>query len=1407
MDVHLLGSVKATVDGAPVEIGPGKPRALLALLALRAGTPVSSDALIDGLWGEQAPATATKLVQQYISQLRRALGDEGDRIVTRGHGYALEVDAEHIDVGRFERLVGDGEGREALALWHGAPLQGVDGEPFAEAERPRLEELHRTAVEQAVDEELAAGSHAEVIGHLQKVIREDPLRERPRAQLMLALYRSGRQSEALEAFRAARRTLVEEIGVDPGPELVALHDAILRHDPSLRAPEAPRAVDVCPFKGLAAFEPGDADYFFGRERLVREIVGRLAAAPFTALAGMSGSGKSSLLRAGVIPAVTAGALPGFAHAQVALLRPGQHPIAALERALGDDASERRLVVVDQFEEAFTQCEDEDERASFIARLVTLAADGPGAGRVLIGIRADFYGACATYPDLARLVSASHVLMGPMRRDELRQAVERPAAKAGLRVEPELTEALVAGVEGEPGALPLLSSSLLELWQLRDGDVLRLADFERAGGVRGAVARLAEGAYARLTPEDQEIARGILLRLAADTDAGEAAVRRRVPLADACGPGAEHVLAILADARLVTVGDDEVEVAHEALLREWPRLRSWLEDDVQGRRLHVHLMRAAREWDAAGRDPAELYRGARLAAALDWVEGHRRELNACERAFLEASRAVAGREVERERATNRRLRGLLIGVAAMLAIAVAAGIFALSERGEAEDAALTADAQRAGAAGLTRDRIDEAALLSRAGSDLQDSNETRSNLLAMLVRAPAALGALPTDGFPVTAVAVSGDERWAASGTERGYVEIFDARRRRVVGRYLWANGGYVQQLTFSPDGRTLVVAGYAAPGATQPVVDLVDPATRQRRLRIIPPPYPGTDDLVGLTPRFLPNGRDLIVQQWPLEPGPSILHLYDGTTGERTRGPLSVGRRAANWMSTTTDGRRAVHNEPGLTVVVDTERLRVVKRLREGEGAAAISSDGRFVALGSEDGELRVVDVASGQTRAFEGAHEGEIGRLLFADDDRTVVAAGNDGKLTLWDVRDGALHETLTGHERGDVNGLQTTGDARTVYSGASDGRVMIWDVGGRQRLDQPFDVGAPFLVEADPSPRGLAVSPDGQTVAVGQIDGTVHLVDARTLQRRRSLRAVDGVAAGAAFSHDGRLLAVSGARGQITVWDARTLRKLWAPNGYGGPRGFTGTAISQGLAFSPDDRLLAGSHNGTTEGGARDGTVMVWDVRTRRRLMSFKQFAPASLAFSTDGRVLAANAIQSGAEVREARTGRRIKLLRLPDEARTVAFSPDGKLLATGDYSGETRLWSTSDYEPVGRRMEGHTARVQALEFSPDGRTLVTGGSDGKLQLWDVASQTQLGASLTVEPNTAMAAKFSPDGSFVFAASELHRAVRWDVRPDAWKAHACRIAGRTMTGREWADTFPDRPYRPVCQSALGGSGPVRPG
>jgi WD40 repeat protein/DNA-binding SARP family transcriptional activator len=1590
MQIHLLGPVEVSSDNGNVVLGGPKPRALLAMLALDAGSTVSADRLIDGLWGDEPPATAAKMVQVYVSQLRKAMAalGEDDAIATHGRGYQLQLGRDRVDAGRFERLLAQGAAREALSLWRGPPLADVADEPFAAPEIRRLDELRASAIEVAIDQDLDAGRHREVLPELEALLAQEPLRERPHAQRMLALYRAGRQAEALEAYRQARATLVEQIGVEPGPELRRLHEAILRQDPSLdprgrepagaplvgrdaelarlrglwrracagagtsvlvtgppgigktrlvrefaeevrrdggavaydeledvrgptllvlddvaQAPEVPPdrpvlavatavegegetlplaalarddvaalaryhagpraavepavdrlvaesggvparvhraaaawaravatqrvgaaaarasaertdwhlagddvatevvelqtvreraqlegsdAMPVCPFKGLASFDVEDAPVFFGRERLVADMIARLAATRLMGVVGPSGSGKSSALRAGLLATLADGVLPGSERWPRALIRPGAHPLAALEAAIAELPGDERLIVaVDQFEEAFTACRDEAERAAFVDALVACARDTRRRALVLIAVRADFYGHCAGFSELSRLLGANQVLVGPMRRHELRRAIELPARRAGLRVEPELVDALLADVEGEPGALPLLSTALLELWQQRDGRRLALSVYEHTGGVRGAVARLAEGACERLDSSQRDAARRILLRLA-----GDGGVRVRVPIVELPGDS-QDVLSVLASDRLITIGEGEVEVAHEALLREWPRLRTWLEEDAEGRRLHQHLIHAARDWEAAGRDSGELYRGARLASTLDWARDHEGDLNELERDFLDESRAKAEHEAEHQRRSNRRLRVLLAGLAGLLAFALVAGVVALNQRGEARDAARVADAQRLGVLSLSRERLDQALLFSRTSVELDESPATRGSLLSVLLRAPAAVGVVG-HGSQMNAAALSPDGSLMATGDQRGAVTVSDAATRQPLGKPYWIQGGFIQQLRFSPDGRTLAVSSLDPDDrAHNAVVDLVDPRDQVRRLRVKLPPLREAAPYVVANVSFLPNGGDLVVRQvhgdYPDGPA-SPLYRVDGKTGAVTD-RLRVGRYTSSWYaSETSDRERIFLTSPrdNRTWELDPEPLRVERSWPVGDSAGAVSPDGRMFALASEAGRVRLLDLSSGQIRQLQGRHDG-AGGIRFTPDGRTLLTEG-EGQVLAWDVERGGITQRFAGHAGG-IDALDMTRDGRTLITAGADSRAILWDLEGDRRLDRRFAVGRRFdVIDA---PRGIAVSPDGRTLALTHSDGVVDLVDTRTLRRRASVHAIDGIAASVAFSPGGRLLAVTGEGGRLTLWNARTLEPA------GELRGMRGH--SQALAFSPDGRLLAAAE------GAVDGPrqpLRVWDVRRRTPTGFRGRTSASSIAFSPNGELIAAAASFRGTDIRDARTGRLVKRFRIGARAgegdfpRSVAFSPDGELLFVGQIDGAGRMFSTDDWKPVGRRLEAHTERITFPEFAPDGRTLVTASADGTVVLWDVATQKPIGSPLALERDTFTSAVLSRDGSRLYAISTQGEGLSFDMSLEAWKRHACLVAGRELTADEWAEALPDRPYQAVCSS-----------
>jgi WD40 repeat protein/DNA-binding SARP family transcriptional activator len=1630
LEIRVLGPIQASADGHPLVLGAGKPRAVLAMLALRPGETVSTDRLIDGLWGEGPPATAVKLVQLYVSQLRKALAASGNggEIVTRGRGYELRLDAGAVDAARFERLVAEGAAREALALWRGPALDDVADEPFAAGEIRRLEELRLAAVEVAVEGDLEAGRHRQLVAELDMLVTEHPLREKLHAQRMLALYRCGRQAEALEAYRRARATLVEEIGIEPGPELRRLHEAILRQDPSLELSEsdggelppeldtriplvgrdrelgwlrehwqrackgaerlvlvagapgigktrlvaelageierdgaavlyasgmgvleaARRAVDgaraarrrtllvlddvdrlptderavlarlcdglaessvlvlataedpglagvvradatitlapldaagvaavtrayapgdvevpvarlaeesrgipgrvhqaagrwaqgqaerrvgdaasqtaterarlrsaeddlagsvvqlqgfrdrirrdaepgavVCPFKGLASFDVEDAEVFFGRERLVAEMVARLAGAPLVGVVGPSGSGKSSALKAGLLAALAAGVLPGSERWALTLLRPGVHPLRALEQATADAVPGSRLVIaVDQFEEVFTACRDEAERAAFLDALLGAMRDLRRPALVLVAVRADFYGRCAAYPELSRLLAANHVLVGPMRRDELRRAIELPARRAGLEVEPRLVDRLIADVEGEPGGLPLLSTALLELWQHRDGRRLRLNAYEQLGGVRGAVARLAESAYARLDPERRQVARRILLRLAGEGE-GEAAVCRRVELteleADRDERVAEVVRTLAAD-RLVTIGEGELEVAHEALLREWPRLRGWLEEDAHGRRLHQRLGTASRDWDAGGRDPGELYRGARLAAALEWSTAHEPELNASERAFLNDSRRASER-------SQRRLRAVLAGVAVLLVVAVIAGVVALEQRGSAREQAVAADAQRLGARALVEDDLARALLLARQGVALDDSVQTRSNLLAALLKSPAALGVLRGDDEPIATIALSPDERTLAAGTNSNKIFLFDTRMRRRLATLRPTSGwAFMSQLAFSPDGSRLAVGYDSAPGPAVAVFDV-----RSRRVVARTSPRPARY-MSGLG--YSPDGRTVDVILARVLPfatkGPAVLMRFDARTGEPRSGPVPVNRAGTTSLMTTSDGRRLVAVGEEETVLRDAKSLRLLQRWPVGGHdvsqfwPTALAPDDHTVAIGLSDGSVRFLDLDTGEQRRALGRHVAEVFGARFTPDGHTLVTTGADSDVILWDVRQAAARETLSG-QAGRVLSPQISGDGRTLYTAGPGAAVFIWDLVGTRRLGRPFTTGAPSSERSVFEPLGsasLALSSDGRLIAKGQDDGTISILNARTLARRDPFPVATGPVHGLGFVPGSHLLIATGPKGflaRVDVDRGRMVNRLL---------GHRGEVLPP--AISADGRLLVT--------GSDDKTVRLWSLPDARALGVPLRFGRTvrDVQVSPDGRRLTIVLVDQDGEngtleVWNAPSRRRVTRLAVPDTPTAVHFSPDGRLLAVGYPNGRSHVWSTANWKPVTRLLVGDVGDIRALAISPDSRLLATGSQDRTVRLWDIETQQAFGTPLPGPGRGvgAVAPYFTTDGAGLIASYDTGSAYRWDIRPESLTHHACQVAGRRLTRAEWEEFLPGRDYDPAC-------------
>ena len=674
---------------------------------------------------------------------------ESSVLLTRDHGYSLTVDLDSVDAHRFETAAAEGRAlirddaaaaseilHDALELWRGSALQDFAYDDFAQTEITRLEELRLTAVEDRIEADLRRGQAGELVGELEALQQQHPMQERFVGHLMLALYRSGRQADALRTFERFRRHVGEELGIDPSPELRRLEEQVLLHDSRIQArrPAVRRTAGVGPasavnlFKGLRAFHEDDSSDFFGRDRLVSDVVRRLDQGErLIGLVGPSGSGKSSVVRAGLIPALRKGAITGSDGWVIAQMVPGSHPFAELEmallrssldapeslqeqladpetgimraalRVLPDDRS-RLLLVVDQLEELFTLVEDDGERSRFLANLLPALEDPHGRVMVVLTLRADFYDRPLAYPEFGARLGDGVVNVVPFTPDELEEAAQKPAERAGMAFEPALLAALLTDVVGQPGGLPLFQYTLTELFDRRVGDTLTLDSYRGMGGVRGALSRRADDLYAELDAEEQGAAKQLFLRLVTIADSNEWG-RRRVPASEIVSldvdvVALQGVIDLYTGHRLLTLdrdyvtGSPTVEVAHEALLTEWDRLREWIEESREDVRRHASLTTAMNEWSEADRDPGYLLGGSRLEGYEQWAATATMQLTADERNYLDtaielreqahaAEEERLGLEAKTARSAKRRLWGLAAAVVALSAVGIALLIAALA----------------------------------------------------------------------------------------------------------------------------------------------------------------------------------------------------------------------------------------------------------------------------------------------------------------------------------------------------------------------------------------------------------------------------------------------------------------------------------------------------------------------------------------------------------------------------------------------------------------------------------------------------------------------------------------------------------------------------------------------------------
>ncbi|MEU2744220.1 hypothetical protein ABZ656_55670 [Streptomyces sp. NPDC007095] len=1104
-----------------------------------------------------------------------------------------------------------------------------------------------------------------------------------------------------------------------------------------------------PYPGLARFEPADRDRFHGRDDLIAELLRLVGRRRVSAVVGASGSGKSSLLRAGLIPALrtaadareaepaaavrTRASLPGQrsspvagfgttateptppdshsqlsathppAPAAIRILTPGARPARTHDALFVPyDAPGDTLLVVDQFEELFALCADPGERALFIERLLT-ALDPDSGLRVIIGVRADFYGRCAEHGPLAEALRDSTLLVGPMTPQRLREAVVRPAAAQRVVVERALTARIVADVADEPGGLPLMAHALREIWRRRSARTLSLAAYEAIGGVQGAVAHTAEEVYARCTPVEGAAVRALLLRLVNPGDGTEDTRRpvHRDELGDA--DTTARVLEQLVGARLLTVDGNTVDLAHEALISAWPRLRGWVDEDRERLRLHRRLTEAARTWQQLDRDAGALYRGVRLTAAREEFGSGQGELSPLERDFLAAS--VTAYESGRRAAARaaRRLRGLTVSLAVLLCLAVVAGVAAWRQSGVSARQRDEAEARRVAAFADTLRPTDPrtAMRLALAAWRTADLPETRE-----AVRTAAAQSGQAAFTQPAQVRALNAPHWLSSDGrifttVVRDKAVQWDVRRQRQLREV--ALPGLSEGITdVSADARWIAYRG--RDGAT--VRNLANGASH----RIAPGPWTDTDGAFG------PSGRTFVVRR--------------------------EGREAG-------DGRATVE-------VWDVRRERVLLRYPGGDPDGplpVLSPNDRFLAWCTHDGEqLRVWDVV--ERRRVATDPPARTRRLLcrsdeltFTPDNRALAAGTTDGVVT-WDFHADRGRPLLPVPGEG-VNAVEFDPTGAYVLTWGSAG-LALW------RTDSP----AP----ADGGPRRPVVTFPVETPAV---------TDIRLDPRQGVLRYREGSQAGVV-----RTLSLHGLISPAWRKKERT-----------------------DAAFDADGKPAASAPRYGARAVAADGTVHI-AVNTREGIRVTRQGPhPGSrtigtrtedaIAIDPAGRTV----VTAEGALIDVGTRSRKKGMEGEDLLRTAVFSPGGRFLAAADTQGRLTLWDAGGQHRIAvLAAADSTVERPALAFSADGSLLAASRADGSVRVWETASPRLAGATLPTGDGPVLAIGFAPGGGELRIATPHLTWRSAQLTPDRAADDVCARAGGGATRTEWRRYLPDVPYRRTC-------------
>jgi len=1129
------------------------------------------------------------------------------------------------------------------------------------------------------------------------------------------------------------------------------------------------ATAECPYKGLAAYQPDDACYFSGREAMTDELLRRLQLDQVLVVGGPSGSGKSSLVGAGLVPALKAGGLPGSENWAVDLITPGRDPMLAIAQCVENSPESRneydpdvsdtvhsenlRLVVVDQFEEVFTLCTDA-QREEYLSALAALADCAQSRVKIVIVVRADFYGECAKEPWLAGRISNNQVLVGPMTPQELRRAISEPARKAGYFLERGLIETILEQAGSEAGSLPLVAHSLVETWVRRNGNTLTLEGFAAAGGLAGAISQTADATYDhQLDDEGREATRQLMLRLVAP-GSGTPDTRRILPRselgAESSNQTVDRVVELLTEARLLTVDSGNIQIAHEALLQRWPRLRRWIDESRDELRIREKITHAADEWASEGQEADLLYRGTPLLSALEWDNRNPGQLGLLEHKFLESSKhqKQAVEQAEQQKLKrSKKARRIAFVVLSLLSIGATVATFVAYiayrdsrlNASRAEHATEEAEMRFAGALGAAAfGHVEEDPRLSLVLSAesmafspaSQSSFDTRAAMVS--ARQHLAKGGPFLLGSPLVAgqalsIALNPQGSILAIGTVDGVINLVDTASRAPIQKGVQDHVGGIRDIAFHPEGHMMVSAG------TDGTLRLWQPDQKgvwaSTELAVTRDVVPDVD--------FHPNGKSVFsandegtVQQW----------FIDGRTDNPP--PLTSENFGFNALAISPDGQYVLTANADKTISGWSLKTgqRVMGPLSAAGGSHLVhlefNSSGDRIVTVSTDGEARLLEFPSGKDRGQLFDPNIPVGIAFFLIEKDLLVAGEESGRLTLWNPDENSLHRSSARGHTQTVIDRAISRDGRLLATLGRDQLIRFWTLG------DDYPLAASWSVEVGKA-KGVSISADGSRIAAGDENGGVQVWRLNSTDSPVSFRGHSQQVWAIAFSPNGELLATGDRQGKIRLWNShngRVLREL-----------DTGMGAAWSLVFSDNNTLLVASENGISRWQVSDGKLIDKIPESENTL--------TRMAVSPD-HLLAVTSLSSGLiRVWELASGKLLRTIAADDDVIwSVAFSPDGQTLAAASGSESVLLFSVLDGALI-TRLTGHAGGATNVGFLADGATLVATDRQGGVHWWDLHTSRRLAAPWAGHGKSIWRMSVHPDGTQVATSGDDGKVSLWNV------------------------------------------------